>query len=53
MSTEGPAITPRAESLPEAGAGDHPALARALLREALTASSPRWTRQAGILSCRW
>lgn len=38
MSTEGPAITPRAENLPEPGAGDHPALARALLREALTAS---------------
>ncbi|RKK05769.1 DUF2470 domain-containing protein [Pseudoroseomonas wenyumeiae] len=38
MSTEGPAITPRAESLPEPGAGDHPALARTLLREALTAS---------------
>jgi putative heme iron utilization protein len=31
-------ITPRAEPLPEPGAGDHPALARALLREALTAS---------------
>lgn len=31
-------ITPRAEALPEPGAGDHPALARALLREALTAS---------------
>ncbi|MCG7360260.1 DUF2470 domain-containing protein [Roseomonas sp. ACRSG] len=38
MSTEGPSITPRAERLPEPGAGDHPALARALLREALTAS---------------
>ncbi|MBO1076164.1 HugZ family pyridoxamine 5'-phosphate oxidase [Roseomonas marmotae] len=38
MSTDGPAITPRAETLPEPGAGDHPALAHALLREALTAS---------------
>ena len=31
-------ITPRAEPLPEPGGGDHPALARALLREALTVS---------------
>jgi putative heme iron utilization protein len=38
MSTDGSAITPRAETLPEPGAGDHPTLARALLREALTAS---------------
>jgi putative heme iron utilization protein len=38
MSTDGPAITPRAETLPEPSAGDHPALARALLREAVTAS---------------
>jgi putative heme iron utilization protein len=38
MSKNGPAITPRAEALPEPGAGDHPALARALMREAMTAS---------------
>jgi putative heme iron utilization protein len=38
MSQDLSAITPRAEELPPPGPGDHPALAKALLREALTAS---------------
>lgn len=38
MSTDDTAITPRAETLPPPAAGDHPALAKALLREARTAS---------------
>jgi putative heme iron utilization protein len=38
MSQDPSAITPRAEELPPPGPGDHLALAKALLREALTAS---------------
>jgi putative heme iron utilization protein len=38
MSLDNPAITPRAEILPEPAQGDHATLARALLREALVAS---------------